>query len=49
MHQIILQAMINFQSLRRHQIQILNNRLNMQKIKITRMINMNMFFQQFSM
>jgi hypothetical protein len=48
MHQIVLQAMINCQSLSRHQIQILNNQLNMQRIKITRMINMNMFLQQFS-
>jgi hypothetical protein len=49
MHQIVLQAMINCQSLRRHKIQILNNKLNMQRIKITTMINMNMFFQQFNM
>jgi hypothetical protein len=31
MHQIVLQAMINCQSLSRHQIQILNTHLNMQK------------------
>ena len=47
MHQIILQEMINCQSLRRHQIQILNNQLIMQRIKIKRMINMNIFLQQF--
>jgi hypothetical protein len=44
MHQIVLQAMINCQSLSIHQIEILNNQLNMQRIKITRMINMNIFF-----